>query len=95
MKAFAVTEDELENLGMLSLGSTASFSLASFLAAFCLSVWTSAAFSTGVKPEMVAYWNGLAAFASVAAGMLFLLGIFLIYRGRGKITKIKQETDHG
>jgi hypothetical protein len=95
MKAFAVTEDELENLGMLSLGSTAAFSLASFLGAFCLSVWTSEAFSSDTKPEVAAYWHGLSLGAAAAAIALSVLGGFLIWRGKGKINKIKDGTDHG
>jgi hypothetical protein len=94
MKAFAVTEDELENLGLISLGSTASFSVASFLAAFCLSVWTSKAFSTGVSPETVAYWDGLCIAAPFATILLLILGVALICMGKGKIRKIKDGTDH-
>lgn len=95
MKAYAVTEDELENLGLLSIGSTASFSLASFLAAFCLSVWTSIAFSSGTPKEVIAYWQGLSIAAAVATVALIGVGVCLAFRGRSKIKKIKEGTDHG
>lgn len=95
MKAYAVTEDELENLGILSLSSTLSFSLATFLGGFWLSVRTSIALSIGVAKDVISYWDGISTAAIVAATALIIVGSFLIYRGRSKIGKIKEETDHG
>lgn len=94
MKAYAVTEEELENLGMISLGSSASFSLSTFLAAFCLSVWSGSALSNGVKPEVLSFWQGLSIAAAIFCAVSLFLGGFLIWRGASKITRIKDSTVH-
>lgn len=94
MKAYAVTEEELENLGLLSIGASVSFSVASFLTAFCLSVWASISFSSDVPAEITAWWQGIATAAGGVAFALFLVGGFLLYRGHSKIGKIKNDTEH-
>ena len=95
MKAYAVTEDELENLGFISFGSTAAFSIASFLAAFFLSVRASVSLSSGVAADVLSYWKGLSIGAGIAAVVCALIGIILVCKGRSKIRGIKETTDHG
>jgi hypothetical protein len=95
MKAYAVTEDELENLGLISIGSTFTFSLASFLGAFFLSVRTSIAFASDVKPEVLSYWQGVSTAAAIGAAVLLVVGVILLVWGHSKIGRIKKGTDHG
>lgn len=94
MKAYAVTEDELENLGLLSIGASVSFSVASFLTAFCLSIWASISFSSAVAADIIAWWGGVATTSAGVAFALYLVGGFLLYRGHSKIGKIKNDTEH-
>lgn len=95
MKAYPITEDELETLGLLQAGSTASFSLASFLGSFCLSVKQGIAFADKSKPSAQQWWDGIATGAGWFALALALLGAYLIWRGRTKIGKLKKDTSHG
>lgn len=95
MKAYAVTEDELESLGLISLVSTFCFSVMSFLAAFVLSVRTSIAFATGVEKEVLSYWQGVSTTAGVGAALLLIIGVAMLIRGHSKIAKIKKGTTHG
>jgi len=95
MKCYPVTEDELQNLGLLQAASTASFSIGSFLAAFFLGVRSSTDLSNGVSPDVLAYWKAMSTASGIAALVFFLIGVVAFCRGRSKIQQIKDGTDHG
>lgn len=94
MKAYPITEGELEGLGLLQATSTASFSLASFLASFWLSVRQGIAFADKTDPKVSAFWDGVASMAGWGALALAIIGAALIWRGHTKVGQIKKGTQH-
>lgn len=94
VKAYPVTESELSNLGLLQAGSTACFSLATFLIGIWLNVAQGIALQTGAPATEVAYWTALR-IAFLIGGLLFaVVGLGLVVFGQHKIRQIKNETAH-
>ena len=93
MKAYTVTEDQLENLGTLQFSTALCFSLAAALLTFWIGVKQDVAFSTapGAADD---WWNGLATGALVGAILLAILGAWQFAKGRTTIGKIKRDTRH-
>ncbi|RYD54259.1 MAG: hypothetical protein EOP60_08095 [Sphingomonadales bacterium] len=94
MKAYTVTEDQLENLGILQLSSTFVFSLSAALVTFWIGVRQDIAFSGDKPTESVTWWAGLATGALVGAILLALVGALLVARGYTTVSRIKRETIH-
>jgi len=95
MKAYTVTEDQLENLGLLQLASTVSFSVSASLATFWVGVRQEIAFSgKDVTAAAQSWWDGISTAALAAAIILAFLGIALAIRGKTTIGKIKRDTIH-
>ena len=94
MKCYAVTEDELETLGLLQYSATACFSTASGLVGFAVSISQNMAFANGVAPNVQGFWGGLKIAAFVGAAIASIVGTVLVIRGRSKVSKIKRDTIH-
>lgn len=94
MKAYTVTEDQLENLGILQFSSTFVLSLSASLFTFWIGVHQNVAFSDGKNQAAERWWQGLATGALVAAILLLAVGCALIFRGKSTVGKIKRDTIH-
>lgn len=94
MKAYTVTEDQLENLGLLQASSTFVFSLFGAVITFFIGVRQNIAFAPLPLTPDQSFWNGLSWGALVFAIFLLVAGVALIIRGRTTISKIKRDTVH-
>jgi len=94
MKAYTVTEDQLNSLGALQLSATFCFSLASILATFWIGVRQDVAFNGPSNDAGRQWWEGLATGAGFGALLLLILGGILMWRGRTTVSKIKRDTIH-
>jgi 4-amino-4-deoxy-L-arabinose transferase-like glycosyltransferase len=94
MKAYTVTEDQLENLGILQIASNVVFSLATGLLTFWIGVRQNIAFSDNFPTDAQKWWEGLATGALLGALLLALIGGFFLFRGHTTVSKIKRDTIH-
>jgi len=94
MKAYTVTEDQLESLGTLQLSTTLCFSIAATCMTFWVGVKQDIAFSGAVVGDAASWWDGLASGALVATILFTGLGVWQFAKGRTTIGKIKSETRH-
>lgn len=94
MKAYTVTEDQLENLGILQFSSTFFFSLAAGLFTFWLGVRQDIIFSGQPPTDGIRWWEGLATGALIGGICLALIAFFLVWRGYNTVSKIKRDTIH-
>ncbi len=94
LKAYTVTEDQLENLGVLQVTTTGCFSLASALLTFWIGVKQDIAFAGEVAGTAAEWWNGLAAGALFFAVLFLGAGIYFLCRGRTTVGRIKKDTTH-
>ena len=94
MKMFSLTEGELGELALLKGLSALCFSGASAALGFWISVKQAIAFSDKLAPITLATWDTWTMAALIAANVLALAGIALIWRGHSRLNAIKAEMEH-
>ena len=92
MKTFPITEGEMSNFFWVGSFVTISFSIASGLLGFGLSIEQSLDFSQGIPSHVTDYWGKLQQIVYMAGGVFGAIGVALIVFGHGSRSRIKNET---
>lgn len=92
MKAYPITEDELDRIADLGLYSTICFSVAGAFIGLAINFQKDQLLSTDMAPGVGETWEILKLLSFAIAVVAGLLGAFLTYRRRGQVQRIKQES---
>lgn len=93
MKAYPLTEEQIENLAGLGLLATLCFSGAAGVFGFAIDLDKDLSIAVGVPAEKMAWWSAVSSGSFLLSGALVLIGLFLLYRGHSKYAKIKANTE--
>jgi hypothetical protein len=94
IRAYGVTEDQLERLGAVQLSTTLCFSFSSAFLTFAIGVWQDVVFSGDPTDPAQSWWEGLATGALAFSAILAALGAWQFIKGRTAIGSIKRNTIH-
>ncbi|MFN0191077.1 MAG: hypothetical protein ACKVP5_03750 [Aestuariivirga sp.] len=92
MKAYPLTEEQIESLSHLGLLATACFSVAAGIFGFSLDLHKDLALTAGADEAAVAYWSAVRTGGFIAAFVLAGAGLGFFLKGRSKIKAIKSRT---
>lgn len=93
VKAYPVTDVDLNSLGTMSLLCTLAFSAGTGLAGIAFDITASLSMSAGVDPRTVGFWSGIQLFSAIGAVVLWATGGGIYLRRRAHIGNIKRETN--
>lgn len=93
VKAYPVTDVDLNSLGTMSLLCTLAFSAGTGLAGIAFDITASLSMSAGVDPGTEGFWSGIQLFSALGAVVLWVIGGGIYLRRRAHIGNIKRETD--
>lgn len=92
MKAYPMTESDLDDLAGLGFGATVAFALASFMFGLAVDLQKDLSLATDTPAEAQAFWSAVRIMAMVVAVVSALVGGGLIVRGHTKLNRIKRDT---
>ena len=93
LKAYAITQSELNELGAIGLLASVSFAIATLSCGIWLDVAKDIAFSKELPSATLAFWHGVSTSAGTVALLTFLAGVGLVCRGGTRLAAIKRETE--
>ena len=87
------TEEQLENLFVISVIAAIFFSLAVRFFGFSIDVYKDLSFSQYLPKETKYFWNMIKMFTFILSAIFCLLGGGCVFFGHTKLSKIKKNTD--
>lgn len=94
VKAYPLTEEELNQLGFLQTSATFLYSLAGTAFGLWVNITQSIEFSKDTPNNVLSHWSSLKLAALVSAVILFFIATVIVIRRRGMLGRIKNETTH-
>lgn len=89
MKAYPLTEDQLENLFGIDVLAAVCFSIASALLSFSFNVQTSLVILTNIPPDKLGYWEALRSISGILSIFMFFAGWGFVRYRKNKLAKLK------